>query len=109
MELEKVIDKTNDEFDYINALDSIDIYPSEQFFTQTKDNLKGSPFADYATMAAAWSEDEIKQGLTREQARHYHLNLRTKFKINNNSYKNNKLKTYGTYLHPMVTSAEIEI
>ena len=81
MELETVIDKGNDKFDYLNALDGIDLNPSEQFFTQTKDNLKGSPFADYATMVAAWSEDEIKQGLTPEEARHYHLNLRTKFKI----------------------------
>ena len=53
MELETVIDKDNDKFDYLNALDGIDLNPSEQFFTQTKDNLKDSSFADYATMVAA--------------------------------------------------------
>ena len=81
MELETVINIDNDKFDYLNALDGIDLNPSEQFFTQTKNKLKDSPFDDYAKMVATWTEDEIKQGLTREQARHYHLNLRTKFKI----------------------------
>jgi hypothetical protein len=81
IQLEKVIDKANYEFDYINALDSIDIYPSEQFYSQTNDKLNDNQFIDYAKMVAAWTELEIKQGLTEEQARHYHLNLRTKLKI----------------------------
>lgn len=81
MELEMVINNDNDKFDYPNALDKIAIYPSGQFFSQTKDKLKDSPYTDYEKMFASWKEDEIKQGLTAEQARHYHLNLRTKLKI----------------------------
>mgnify|MGYP006109312005 FL=1 len=79
--LETVIDHDNKEFDYINALDRIDIYPSKQFFTQTAAQLNERPFATYAKMAAAWKEDEMKKGLTDEQARQYHLNLRTKLTI----------------------------
>ncbi|TXB66205.1 hypothetical protein FRY74_06425 [Vicingus serpentipes] len=81
IELEKVIDKDNDEYEYLNALDTIDIYPSGRFFSQTKDKLTDSPYKDYEKMVASWTEDEIKQGLTAEQAGHYHLNLRTKLKI----------------------------
>jgi hypothetical protein len=54
----------------------------ENVLPEPETKLKGSPFEDYAKIVATWTEDEIKQGLTREQARHYHLNLRTKFKIN---------------------------
>jgi hypothetical protein len=81
IELKKVIDKDNTEFEYINALDRIDIHPSGQFFTLTKEKLSDNPFDDYEKIIAAWIEDEIKQGLTEEQARHYFLNLRTKLKI----------------------------
>jgi len=81
IELEKVIEKDNDEFDYLNALEATDIHPSRHFFSQTKEKLSDSPYKDYEKMVEAWTEDEIKQGLTQEQARHYHLNLRTKLKI----------------------------
>ena len=53
----------------------------ENVLPEPETKLKDSPFEDYAKIVATWTEDEIKQGLTREQARHYHLNLRTKFKI----------------------------
>lgn len=81
IELEKVIDKESDEFDHLNALDAINIHPSGQFFSRTKDKLIDSPYKNYEKMVAAWKKDEIKQGLTENQARHYHLNLRTKLKI----------------------------
>lgn len=81
IELETVIDIDSNKFDYLNALDRIDINPGDQFFTQTKDKLKASPFEDYADLVAEWSNDEIKRGHTLEEARHYHLNLRTKLKI----------------------------
>ena len=67
IELERVIDK--------------DVYPSGQFYTHTDERLIDSPYGDYKKMVAAWTKDDIKQGMAEEQARHYHLNLRTKLKI----------------------------
>jgi len=81
IELVKVISNNDTEFEYLNALEKIEIYPSNTFFKQTKKKLLNSPFSDYEKLIGNSIQDEIKQGLTEKQAKHYLLNLRTKLKV----------------------------
>ena len=78
VELFDIIDDGDNQYKYLNALDKIDVVPSLKFFKRTKQNLKGRPFPEYAKWLA---EDPETRGLTKEQARNHHLNLRTKLKI----------------------------
>lgn len=81
IELFKVISNNDTDFDYLNALEKIEIYPSDQFFKRTRKKLQYSSFDDYEKKINNSIQDEIKQGLTKEQAKHSLLNLRTKLKV----------------------------
>lgn len=81
IELVKVINNNNTAFEHLNSLDRVEIYPSGQFFKRTREKLQDSPFENYKERIDTCVQDEIKQGRTKEQARHNFLDLRIKLKI----------------------------
>jgi len=65
-----------------NSLENIKIYPSDTFYEKTKHQLNSQTnFAAYHKKVKAWINDEIHNGMDKNEAAHYYMNLRTKLKI----------------------------
>jgi hypothetical protein len=73
-----------------DSLDSIRILPSKLFYEATNKKLnerepiltdKGEHYKKYSEMMKNWIKVEVKNGMEKVEAQHYHFNLRTKLKI----------------------------
>ncbi len=83
IELEQIISRDNEQHNYLNALSQIEVYPSEQFFTRTKNKLKNnSSFQEYSKLMDEWIKIESEENqLEKELVRMKLFNLRMKLKI----------------------------
>lgn len=73
-----------------DSLDSIRILPSKHFYEATNKKLserepmltdEGDHYKKYSGMMKNWIKVEVKNGMEKVEAQHYHFNLRTKLKI----------------------------
>jgi hypothetical protein len=73
-----------------DSLDSIKILPSKLFYEATNKKLserepmlkdEGDHYKKYSGMMKNWIKEEVKNGMEKVEAQHYHFNLRTKLKI----------------------------
>jgi hypothetical protein len=80
----------NDKTYFKDSLDSIRILPSKLFYEATNKKLKEREpmltdeedhYKKYSGMMKNWIKVEVKNGMEKVEAQHYHFNLRIKLKI----------------------------
>lgn len=87
-----LVDTTNrkDKIYFKDSLDRIRIFPPQKFYEQTNKKLserepiltnEKDQYRKYKKMRNALIREEVQNGMNKAEAKHYHLNLRTKLKI----------------------------
>ena len=87
-----LVDTTNrkDKIYFKDSLDRIRIFPPQIFYEQTNKKLSEQEpiltdekdhYKRYKKMLNAWIREEVQNGMDKAEAKHYHLNSRTKLKI----------------------------